>query len=55
MKYFKYVIILLSIVYFIICIYIRIEKEPYIEMKKLENEVLLNNEDYHFLSDQTNI
>ncbi len=51
MKYFKYIIILLVIIYFMICIYIRIEKEPYIQMKKLENEVLINNENYYFLSD----
>lgn len=40
MKYLKYVIIIIIIILFIICIKLRTSIEPYIQMRKMNNEVL---------------
>lgn len=51
MKYFKYLIIILVILFFIICIKLRIEAEPYLQVKKHEN--LLNEYMQDFMFDKT--
>lgn len=40
MKYLKYVIIIIIVILFIICIKLRISIEPYIQIRKMNNEVL---------------